>query len=503
MAETKRHQGRFSRMNDRYAVGLSLIAAGSAVPLASNRPGWWMLWTGLIALMAALHLIQAARIAPNRQPRFLAQKWLFGAALLVPAYAMVQALPIAGVLPQILAPMRSGMEGLRGATLSVAPDASLIGALRVLGYILFLALVVEVATRRQRLTRIGRIVFIGITLQAIWALVALKLLNDFSFWGEKTSYQGAATGTFVNRNSLATFLGFGLVLGTVLVGRLADGPRMRMSRPQSLPERLGFEGGLILLGMLLILLALVATQSRLGLLASALGVATTFLLLRRRSGLPTRRLWAESGVILLIFAIGLAIFGANGVLQRLLFIEGDGGIRLDLYRQTLGMVALRPLTGFGFDAFGVAFEAFRSPPLNGRSFYDLAHNSYLGLWAEQGLIIGSIPPILLTIAGVISWRRLSDEQGFPSFAAGAIGVLVMGGVHSLGDFSLEVPANNFVFLLLVGLGIARKIQSEGDDPAPVAAKPLQPVPSAATRTLVIELSPQPGTKGEDNTGPST
>ncbi|MFD1807990.1 hypothetical protein ACFSHQ_06955 [Gemmobacter lanyuensis] len=177
-------------MNDRYAVGLSLIAAGSAVPLASNRPGWWMLWTGLIALMAALHLIQAARIAPNRQPRFLAQKWLFGAALLVPAYAMVQALPIAGVLPQILAPMRSGMEGLRGATLSVAPDASLIGALRVLGYILFLALVVEVATRRQRLTRIGRIVFIGITLQAIWALVALKLLNDFSFGVKKPRIRG-------------------------------------------------------------------------------------------------------------------------------------------------------------------------------------------------------------------------------------------------------------------------------------------------------------------------
>lgn len=497
MADTKRHQSRFSRMNDRFAIGLALIAASSAVPVASNRPSWWMVWTGLVAILAAVHLMQAGRIAPNRQPRFLSQKWLFGIALLVPAYAVLQGVPVAGLLPAALVPLRAGMEGLQGATISVAPDASLIGALRVLGYLIFLALVVEVATRRQRLTRIGRILFVGITLQAIWALVALKLLNDFSFWGEKTSYQGMATGTFINRNSLATFLGLGLILGTVLVGRLADGPRMRTSRPQSLPERLGFEGGLILLGMLLITLALLATQSRLGLFSAAVGVAVTFLLLRRRAGLTARRLWIEVAVIFGLFAGALGIFGASGVLQRMLFLEGDGAVRLELYRQILGMITLRPITGFGFDAFGPAFEAFRRPPLNSPTYFDLAHNSYLGLWAEQGLIVGSIPPVLLGVAGVICWRRLSDDEGFPSFAAGAIGALFLGAIHSFGDFSLEIPANNFVFLLLIGLGIARKIQTDGEDPAPITPKPLQPLPGQAPRNLVIDLgAPRSGDAGE-------
>lgn len=468
---------RFSRMNGRLAAGLAGLAVLSAVPLASNRPSWWLLWTGIIALAALHHLGRGAVIAPDRQLRSLALGGPLLLALAVPLYALAQSLPLAALLPDGLTAMRDGLSDLRGRTISLLPDASRLGACRVLGYILFFVLVTEVATRRERVALMTRILFAGIVLQAAWALAALRLLGDVALWGEKTAYLGFATGTFVNRNSLATFLGLGLILGAVLIGRRVELPAIRRSRPQGrlqgLPERLGGEGVLVLLGMLVIFVALLATQSRLGLVASLAGLLVACWLVWRRAGRRRAGLAAGAGVGLLLL-VGLVFFlsGGAGSLDRFLFLGGDGGFRLELYRQILGLIALRPLTGFGFDAFGAAFEAVRAPPLTGPGYFDLAHNSYLGLWAEMGLVFGSLPVVVLGWCALILVRRLREGVDFPAHAAGALGALTLGGLHALGDFSLEIPANTYVFLAMLALGLARKVQG-APAPAPDLPAPQQ------------------------------
>lgn len=462
MARARRHENRFSRMNARLAATLAVLAVASAVPLASNRASWWLLWTGVIALLTLGYLGRAAIIAPDRQLRVMALRGPLLLAFVVPLYALIQAVPLAGLLPDSLTAMRDGLSDLRGRRVSLLPDASMLGAFRVVGYLLFFVLVTEVATRRERVGLMTRILFAGIALQALWALAALRLLGDIAPWGEKTAYLGAATGTFVNRNSLATFLGMGLILGAVLIGRRCDLPPTRRSRPQGMAERLGTEGVLVALGMLVIFIALLATQSRLGLFAALIGLAVAGWLLWRRSG--RRRAGLAAGAAAgLLAAVALAFFlaGGAGALDRFLFVGGDGDYRLVLYRQVLELVALRPLTGFGFDAFGVAFEGVRAPPLTGPAYYDLAHNSYLGLWAEMGLVIGSLPPAVLIWCAAILRRRLRAGVDFPANAAGALGALVLGAVHSLGDFSLEIPANNYVLLAILALGLARKVQGTG------------------------------------------
>lgn len=498
-----RREHGFSRLNSRYAVILALLAVVSAVPVASNRPSWWLLWTALIAFLMIVYQAASMRMIPSRPPRIQSLVGYFLLAALVPAYAMLQSQNLAGVLPAWLIPVRPGMEALAGQTISVVPDASLIGALRFLGYLMFLALIIEVSTRRDRVGLISRILFGGITLQAIWALVALKLLGDVALFGEKTAYLGMATGTFINRNSLATFLGFGLILGAVLIGRRFEGPEVRSARRRGLIERLGAEGQLVLVAMLIILLALLATQSRLGLAASVIGLGVTALLLLWRQGGLSVGLVIAIVLVAVLFVGGVIVLAGQGVSDRALFSESDGITRLTLYHQILGMIALRPVTGFGFDAFGSAFEAFRAPPLNGNGAFDLAHNSYLALWSEMGLLVGSIPPLLLLVAGGVMAQRLRKGEDFPSNSAGAIGALVLGAVHSLGDFSLEIPANNYVLLVILGMGLARRT------PPAVSRQVLAPLSGTAApfvgRTLPSfgmddpEADPEAAPKPEDAT----
>lgn len=462
-------------LKQRYCVVLAIFATFSAVPLASNRPAWWLLWTLCLALAGALYYTRASFLAPKRDIRLIEYTWPFAIAAIVPLYAIFQTLNFGSLLPSFLTAMRPDMHELQPQSISMLPSASLIGALRFFGYLIFLALIIEVANRPKRILLILRLLFVGICLQALWAMIALRLLGDISIMGQKTVYLGAATGTFVNRNSLATFLGFGLILGATLIGELLQRDHGRVSRPMTVWEKLGGQGGLIAVGMLNILMALLATQSRLGTLASLIALIVVLFLLRWNANKLSLRFVVQAVVGAFVVVLGAVWLRAEEIRDRFLYLEGDSGTRLALYDQVWDMVTLRPLTGFGFDAFGPAFEAFRGPPLLGSSNFDLAHNSYLTLWSEMGLVVGSIPMLLLAYCAVKLLRSVRDGSNFPIAASAALGALVLGAIHSLGDFSLEMPANVYVFLAILGMGMAKRTQMVAiEDEVVVKVAPAKP-----------------------------
>lgn len=446
---------RYSGLNDRMATVLSLLVLIIAVPMASNRPIWWLVWGIVIGGLACIYLWRSRRIDRARRLQIQSYRVLFGVALLVPVFALLQALPYAQFLPAGLTALPAALQGIKPPALSVLPDASVLGALRAMTYLTFLFLVIEVATRPSRTSRMMKILFFGMVLHAIYALIALNLLGDFVFWGPKRAYLGAATGTFVNRNSFATFLGFGLILGVAIIFERRAAPKGRVARKPHLLSPENLEAVFYGLMIAVVALALLATQSRMGAFASLLGLLTTFTLLRRNGGASIGRLAAEIGVTLVV--LGVFFVGMGGdTLQRLLFLETDSGTRLDLYRQTWAMITVRPLSGFGYDSFAAAFELFRQPPLLSERDVDLAHNTYLTLWAEQGLIIGSLPPLLLLAMGWLILRNQSKDKDKQAISAAALGVMVLGAVHSTVDFSLEIPANVVLFIAVIGMALPNR-----------------------------------------------
>ena len=384
-----------SRINSRLTVILAVLVILSALPLASNRAVWWQFWTLSISVTALIYFWRKDRLLRSFKPRFMHYHLAFLLALVVPAYALLQAAPIAGILPDGLWALRAGMEEMQGRAISVYPGVSATGAIRFMGYVILFALILEVTTRAQRVSLLAVLLFIGIVAQGVWALAALNMLGDYAPWG-KEAYLGYATGTFVNRNSLAFYLGMGMILGVGILAHWSEQPQIRSPGKLTWFQRLGADGVFIFVGLAMLAVALIETGSRAGLASSCAGVLTTLTMIRLRAGTTWRRIVLEIAGLFLALLIGLALFTqGEGVAERLLFTGKEGASRMEIYRQVIDMISVRPLTGFGFDTFGPAFEAFRAPPLILDKYYDLAHNSYLGLWAELGLIVGSVPVLLL------------------------------------------------------------------------------------------------------------
>lgn len=462
-AAQRRGSRRYSRLTDRVAIYVCACVLLSPVPVALNRPSLWMVWVGLTAAVAASYLLLGYRA--DRTRPLLSQRFsrLLAAALVLPAFAVFQSLPLGQLTPLPLGwPMETVPQFLEApVSISLLPQASLAAALRFTGYILFAVLVIEVSGRTDRARAVAWAVFWSVVGHAVWGLAALRLLGDIGLFWEKSAYLGVATGPFVNRNAFATFLGMGGAFGLALI--LERGSRARRTGPFGL-ESLQTLALWLALGV--VYLALLQTQSRLGVAASLAGALVCLGAMRIKSGAGGWRAVAGVlGVGSVVGAAGLVIWG-NGLLERALFLETAFDLRRASYGKALELIAARPWVGYGFDSFRPAFELVHSPPMDVQIIWDRAHSTYLSHWVELGVVVGTLP---LVLGAAVIWRLVAvlRRRGKDyALSVGALAALLVGALHALMDFGLEMPANVILLLAIVGLGITPRATSARDLAAP-------------------------------------
>ena len=445
----------YRNLNSVLGGALVCVVSLAPLPVASNRPVFWMMWTAVIGLIALAYLIAGLMIERNRKFRSADHRPLWGLALLVPLMGLLQALPLFD-----LPVLASGLEATR-STLSIDPQRSLFGALRIFGYLAFFVLCLEVLSQRKRAETLAWIVFVSVFVYALYGLTSLLLLGDMPFWGVKEQYQGAATGPFINRNSFATFLGMGMCLGLGLV--LDRNYRKRIRDPYGRHRNLIPDLSQLLVYILLGLIgmSLLYTQSRLGLAASLVGLAVCYLMFQiKRGAAMYRTALIVLGLGLLAALAALFIFEAS-VLDRLIFVERSSETRLALYAKMISATFDAPVFGYGLDAFEPAFQQIHDDSVQSGQRWNLGHSTYLTYWFEMGLFVGSVP----VVVGLLVVRRLvqlirsrSTQFVFPIVALAA---LVVGGLHSTMDFSLEIAANVYLLLFLLALGLARRGEVTG------------------------------------------
>lgn len=197
---------------------------------------------------------------------------------------------------------------------------------------------------------------------------------------------------------------------------------------------------------MLIAIAVFASQSRGGLMATVAGAIVFALLLQRR-------LTSLLLGVLFLAVPALTWAHLNGATR--IFESGLYTSRGELWLDAARMFWRFPLLGTGMNAFGYAYRPYQRVWLWG--WPSEVHNEYLQIVLELG-IVGAIPAYLLLFK-LFKGSLLSGRRGVLS--AGISASIAASATNALVDFSWQVVANAATFVALAGL--AMQPPAEGDE----------------------------------------
>ena len=318
-----------------------------------------------------------------------------------------------------------------------------IGAARVVGWIIVLGALVAVIGIVQKAV-LGDHAFAGMKIYGLWE-PRYKVTTPF--------------GPFVNRNHYAGWMLMALPLGIgYLLSMLAHWHRHVgrgwRERLLWLSSPAGGRAQLVTFAIVLMGLALALTMSRSGLAALILALLFSVLIgARRQYSLKVRTL----------LSVGLLVLLAGGVLWADVDVAGrftSGSRSVELrraaWRDAVAIIRDFPLAGTGLNTYATATLKYDSTRSD-LQFHE-AHNEYLQIAAEGGLWLG-VPVLVAMIACVRAVRqRLQVDAREPAaywlrFGA-SMGLLAIA-LQSLVEFSLQMPGNAVLFVVLAAVALHR------------------------------------------------
>ena len=371
---------------------------------------------------------------------------------------------VRATVPGVPSPAATGPEPL-----SIAPARTLLGGACLAALALFFLGcrrglgVVRASTVVRGVTALGLLVgLVAIAQEASGSPLAYGL-----WWPRKVESLPAAP--FINENHLAGWLAMAFALAAGhLAGDLAGGgfaaragwrPRIRW-----LASRAGSTAVLVGLCLFVMAVAVLFTGSVSGALA-LLVVCWAFS--RRLTG-PGRRLARTVLTALPLAALAWVGFAAVGT-EVAAASWSDLGGRVPIWRDTVRMVGDFPLTGAGWNTYGIAMLAYQT--IRPQVHVVEAHNDYLQLAAEGGLLVGL--PVLIALVVFVRevrarFRQTEDDPRIHWLRVGAVAGLIALLTQSLVDFSLQMPGNAVLFALLAAIAVHRP------PPAPARAEGTTP-----------------------------
>jgi O-antigen ligase len=214
---------------------------------------------------------------------------------------------------------------------------------------------------------------------------------------------------------------------------------------------------------------------------------------------------SRGGFLLTVFALGLAFFVrtklafanrqiaivavASTIVLGLAALELFGGTlnarfdtkglsdvdRLEVYSDTLRLIADRPWLGSGLGTFPFIFPAYRDDQSNLWGTIDRAHDTPLELAAELGI---PLTVVIATAWITILWvllrnARTQDTKGLVSAAAACLAILGLS--QSVIDFSMQIAGFGIPVFAIVGAGLAQAARLPESDEAALAEEPEQDI----------------------------
>ncbi len=436
-------------------IGLYVVAP---LPLGSNRPWAWGSLAGYTCLLLAAWLFAWMRGSMPLSPalRERPAKVAVGLLVLVVAWIFCQTLPLSPTWVKSLSPhtfelyqvARDAVPAVKESMpLSLDSDATFAAGIRSLFLTAMFLLLVQCLDCRRRLKVFCFAIVVSGFFQAVYGSFTALSGIAYPFVG-----QGVATGTFVNRNHLAGYLEMALAMGMALLlmgsrhGGMQGGLRGMLKILLS-------KKALVRLMVIMMVAGLILTRSRMGNTAffSSL-LVTGSLAISISKYFRTRAFFLLLISVILVDILMLGQwFGLENVAERLrqTSMVSEHRDEVDIYVVPLAKDFW--LTGAGAATFMHVFPAYAQEDLG--VLYDHAHNDYLELYAELG-IIGFVPLATFVVLGFCqSLCALQCEHrshvraiGF----GGCMGIISLS-IHSAVDFNLQIPANAMLFMAVIAI----------------------------------------------------
>jgi O-antigen ligase len=130
--------------------------------------------------------------------------------------------------------------------------------------------------------------------------------------------------------------------------------------------------------------------------------------------------------------------------------------RASIFRDATRMALDQPWAGTGLGTFRTVYPHYESY-YDGR-IVEHAHNDYLELLAEGGLIGGLCGAVFLFFLIRDGFARLRSARSLPARSLHAGALAACGGLllHGLVDFNFHIPSNALLFLILASLATSRE-----------------------------------------------
>lgn len=413
--------------------------------------------------LAIPFLILVALVAVNRPWRTSGpapglNRWL----QMITIAMVVQVIPLPGGIVDRLSPAARPIR----QSLSLAPVVgalplsldlgSTLMAIGIAGaaVLVFVTSVRILASGGVRLVARG-VAMIGLILAAE-SLAQDRTAHGLIYWRWDPGEGPPPFGPFLNRNHFATWMviAIPLCLGYLVAHTSVHQRRERIAAGwrQRLANALDGRSIWLAAAICLMLVAVVASLSRSGML----GLAAALLLggyLRVRRATPSKAAWAIVAIGAAVVAAGLRV-GSTPLLERLGGAGAAAAYRLNIWRATARVIRDFWLTGSGAGTVATVMLVTQRVPSLFR--INAAHNHYLQVAAEGGLLIG-IPVAIAAALFVRASREAlrQDDSGMYFVRAGAVSGLFGVAVQSVWETGLTNPANAVLAAIAAAIVVHR------------------------------------------------
>jgi len=437
---------------------LLLLLVWLPIPLGSNRPWAWLIFE-LSAFGIMLGCVVLKRhdewlgLAKYKTPIVL---WL---AFLV--ICLLQIFPLPASLTELISPNRL-REQLTSPTqwyyLSTDLGQSQVSFIKSLGYFCVFLSCLLLINNEKHLRRLLLVILLSGTFQAIYGV--FEVLSGYGFSPVfDLAISESATGSFVYKNHFANFLmlclsaGVGLMVTDIEINKSHKAQDWRIGLINTLLS----SKTVIRICLAIMVIGLVMSRSRMGNVAffSAMIAVSVFVFLLDRKKSKGLGLLLISMLIIDLFIVS-HWFGLDKVQQRLAETSLSQENRDEVVLDSLPIVKDYSIIGAGAGSFYSVFPGYKNSLIN--AFYDHAHNDYLEILIEYGILGFTFLGLLVLFSFIKAMTALKKNASPVSKGTAFACLMAYLGmlIHMSVDFPLQAPANAVYFVILLALPLISK-----------------------------------------------